>query len=1010
MICLLLLSTLPSFATEEGKPTLRVSGTLKGYFLTKSARITIRSVHLADRQQPKPLTVLRPVWSSYYLTGTVHTNESTITAVKVGLGQQLLWQQKFTAPRSDVVFPHAPGKFIGVPARDGLPLSVEVTRTDGQRQRINLQPLDVRWGALPPLRIDWLDFLRIAELRHLLRVKGDQIWQGFRADRVPFLLEGDRQWILVNHPKPPKGFTRYHGQLPVPLSVFIGTSAPPILNPHGEVVLVNGVYTAAVRYRPFWYALPEGGGIARSSEEALQRWVVMIHEAFHAWMLNRKPLALSFSGRSFRLASAETIALRAHETDALVQALAADNTETVKSLAMEFLALRMGRRASDKQQPAILTVERNAELLEGLAYYVMAEATRIAATTQHPALLLKTDPFFEGYEPIDPLQWLTGATEIASGMAIDTERSLPGYAQVLLLDRLGVKWKEQVLKTGTSLEALLAQAVGWTRRSASDQQKMIQRLKAEDPVGKTVIAMQQQLDDFTRTGSAQLEHVRKGQRAGFWILASLSGAPLPNPPTDLQEGDWLPGFQTNSGHRLEINVQRLCWLSRRIAAPKPIIELFIPLDPKKDLLWLRRQGTTLSLKCQEMMIRAENADLQPVPHSLRLRVQPYGQLPNVRPLKGGRPTMRQTKWMLIPLLLVVSATHAQAQIEGQSVEETVTGLFEEAGTGQQQVLTLDLFNSELNPPGDWVTLPTESYLVQVDAYDTYTRLHELTLTDHNGTVLDQQVADPPASALHTVGVVFFGGRYRVQPTITATHNAFGSNHCTWVFVGGITFVPQPNLTLSAMVVNGSYLPNPPPPLASAYVKFYRSSRPNQFQVVQTNPSGVATYEVSPHNDWMIEVTMPVPFCSVRKGPYTMKGKTMGLADTVILYPHEVTEGKVVFQGNGIRDPNSVTVEALQGGTVIATAGVSTAPNPDGSFTYAFPYPMNAGSYTVKATYTLTGQVVQNNLTVPDHCTQAHSDPFRPGTSYAINPKGPHSKVTGPTLTLQSAPPMGGGGG
>jgi hypothetical protein len=369
--------------------------------------------------------------------------------------------------------------------------------------------------------------------------------------------------------------------------------------------------------------------------------------------------------------------------------------------------------------------------------------------------------------------------------------------------------------------------------------------------------------------------------------------------------------------------------------------------------------------------------------------------------------MRQTKWMLIPLLLVVSATHAQAQIEGQSVEETVTGLFEEAGTGQQQVLTLDLFNSELNPPGDWVTLPTESYLVQVDAYDTYTRLHELTLTDHNGAVLDQQVADPPASALHTVGVVFFGGRYRIQPVFTGSHVTTGPNHCTWTFGVGITFVPQPNLTLTAIVLNGGN--NPPTPLSSAFVKFYRSSNPNQFQVLQTDNSGVAILEVSPHNDWMMEARMPVPWCSVRKGPYTMKGKTGGLRDTIILYPHQVTEGKIVFQGDGIRDPNSVTVEALQGGTVIATAGVSTAPNPDGSFTYTFLYPMDTGSYTVRATYTLTGQVVQSGLTVPDHCTQAQSDPFRPGTSYAINPKGPHSKVTGPTLALQAAPYGGGGG-
>ncbi|MCS6862474.1 MAG: hypothetical protein NZT92_19400, partial [Abditibacteriales bacterium] len=255
------------------------------------------------------------------------------------------------------------------------------------------------------------------------------------------------------------------------------------------------------------------------------------------------------------------------------------------------------------------------------------------------------------------------------------------------------------------------------------------------------------------------------------IVASLSGAPLPSPRKQLTQGDWLPGFQMHSGDALRISVRRLCWLSHLITFPQPIIELFIPLDPKKDMLWLRREGRVLSLKGKEVAIDAENANLKITPYNLRLQtqVQHNPRLQTEGKLKGGVPTMSKAKWMVIPLLLLASATNVQAQIEGQTVEQTMTGLFEDAATGQRQTLTLDLVNPELNPPGDWVTIDTETYLIHLDAYDDYSRLEGLILTDENGNVLDQVAADPPVSALHAVGLRVFGGSVQVGGKIDFQH-------------------------------------------------------------------------------------------------------------------------------------------------------------------------------------------------------------------------------------------------
>lgn len=123
---------------------------------------------------------------------------------------------------------------------------------------------------------------------------------------------------------------------------------------------------------------------------------------------------------------------------------------------------------------------------------------------------------------------------------------------------------------------------------------------------------------------------------------------------------------------------------------------------------------------------------------------------------------------------------------------------------------------------------------------------------------------------------------------------------------------------------------------------------------------------------------------------------MQIADSFVIFPHQLTEGKIVFQGQGMEQPGQVTVQALQGDNVVATATVGTTPNPDGSYTYVFPYPLTAGSYTVKGTY--FNQVQESPLTVPDDCTPAQNDPAT--GSIALDPKGPHSKVTGPALTFQ----------
>lgn len=70
------------------------------------------------------------------------------------------------------------------------------------------------------MKIDWFDLVRIAKIRQFLREQGDNLLPGFRADNIPFLLEGEEgQWVLVV-----EGFSewwRYKGRVPKGLTVYL---------------------------------------------------------------------------------------------------------------------------------------------------------------------------------------------------------------------------------------------------------------------------------------------------------------------------------------------------------------------------------------------------------------------------------------------------------------------------------------------------------------------------------------------------------------------------------------------------------------------------------------------------------------------------------------------------------------------------------------------------------------------------------------------------------------------
>lgn len=170
---------------------------------------------------------LFPLWARYYLRMRVKVSGAKIQRLQLQVSKQGKMATIETierSPGSDMIaVPELPNDWLTVHAKVGLNLVLVIDLESGGKVTIHPQ-YAVQLGPVQELKIDWLDLVRIAKIRQFLREQGDNLLPGFRADNIPFLLEGEEgQWVLVG-----KGFSerwRYKGRVPKGLNVYL---PPPI--------------------------------------------------------------------------------------------------------------------------------------------------------------------------------------------------------------------------------------------------------------------------------------------------------------------------------------------------------------------------------------------------------------------------------------------------------------------------------------------------------------------------------------------------------------------------------------------------------------------------------------------------------------------------------------------------------------------------------------------------------------------------------------------------------------
>jgi len=301
-------------------------------------------------------------------------------------------------------------------------------------------------------------------------------------------LEGaEGQWVLINHPKPPKGFKRYEGPLPkvpFPMTVYVGEKSESNEGrnePDGWIERVNGVWTAILRYYPTWWVLSECAlfGYERPREpDPLARLEVILHEAFHVWWFQRmKELDTRRSSINPEEVMVKILAERV-ERMCLAYALSEGDTNKQQQWAKAFLKERQERRNLEGANKDQIIFERWLETVEGIATFVSWKALELAeASDYQPLAALEGDYEFNGYRAPGEERLLASVMGKDTWLGLEKPHAL-GLAQVKLLSKWQVRWKEQILQ-GRSLEELLDETLKDVKVPEDLVESLKQKLKEE---------------------------------------------------------------------------------------------------------------------------------------------------------------------------------------------------------------------------------------------------------------------------------------------------------------------------------------------------------------------------------------------------------------------------------------------------------------------------------------------------------------------------------------------------
>lgn len=339
------------------------------------------------------------------------------------------------------------------------------------------------------LQVDPLLLVQAAEVWSVIGRKDNPVWPGWDARNTPILVYfPGKQDVLINHPKPPDGFKRYTGALQSPIGPIFVKDGPTIKDLDGQntSAVVGGVGTLVVAdtlsTRRQWV---EGlaGQFVEHPENATKvitdglfpnpydSMTVFAHEAFHVYQRKMAPnkSASELDVLKYPALSVENNVGFALESDYLAEAANAKTAAEARAAAVKWLAIRKWRRAGISDMST--RYEDGNEFNEGLAEYVQYKLLE-CLQTKTPSREMWLVQGFQGYGDLQPQRErmiakmqsaLTGQLNVNNdpfgASPVRFRLYFSGMAIGAMLDRLGAKWHDPMLKTDATLTSLVENAV-----------------------------------------------------------------------------------------------------------------------------------------------------------------------------------------------------------------------------------------------------------------------------------------------------------------------------------------------------------------------------------------------------------------------------------------------------------------------------------------------------------------------------------------------------------------------
>lgn len=394
------------------------------------------------------------------------------------------------------------------------------------------------------LRIDPRLIAEAAEVWALIAGQENCIWPGWDATDTPilFYLPGEQD-VLINHPRPPKGFVSYDGPVRFPGGRIMARDGPTILGWDGQNTWheIEGIPTLVVadalsNLRQEIRGLLEdprspaekakGLGYSRLAIDPYNQLSLVVHEAFHVFQRRAAPgkganeMLLSH----YPVLSVENNVGFAQEGMALAAALRSDTEAALRAAIVRWLALRQQRRSG--LPPKAMEYEDGVEFAEGLAKYTEYRLLEsLEGRTPRPEMWWVQG--FHGYDDLssrrsqivdEMLRHMRGEVLVNNdqyGTApLRMRLYYSGMAIAVVLDRLSTNWKERILQPKVFLTDLVKEVVDAT---AEDLHKALEETPGGADLEELFAAKRRLAEEGRARIDAMLAKIEKGVGTGIIV-------------------------------------------------------------------------------------------------------------------------------------------------------------------------------------------------------------------------------------------------------------------------------------------------------------------------------------------------------------------------------------------------------------------------------------------------------------------------------------------------------------